>query len=87
MDDSDTLVYTADGDANAQQVKAFLDAHGIPSALRGEAARQPFPVAVDGLGAIEIHVPLELVAQARELIAEVEAGRMEIGPDIPPTSE
>jgi hypothetical protein len=81
MDDKDTRVHTVEGEFEAQQVKAFLEAHGIPCTFKGESLRKTHGLTLDGLGYVEIHVPLELVSQARELIAEVEAGRMTIGPD------
>ena len=39
MSDFDVQIYTASGETDAQQVRAFLEAHEIASELRGEALR------------------------------------------------
>lgn len=71
-----TCVKTVNGEVEAQQVKAFLNAHDIPCELRGEALRTTFGFTLDGLGVVQIHVPEEYVAQARELLARVDAGEL-----------
>ena len=78
MDDQNICVFTADGEFAAQQVKAFLAANDIPCELRGEALRKTHALTLDGLGAVRILVPAEYLNQARELLASVEAGDLEL---------
>lgn len=77
--DETTLVHRASGEIEAQQIKNFLEAHGIPSYFLGESLRKTHGLTLDGLGRVEIHVPEELAAKARELLAEVAAGAFELG--------
>lgn len=74
----DTRVATANGEFEAQQIRAFLESHGIPTQLHGEALRKTHGLTLDGLGQVEIHVPLDQVERARELLAQVEAGQLEL---------
>lgn len=73
-----TLVYQANGEIEAQQVKNFLEAHDIPCVFLGESLRKTHGLTLDGLGRVEIHVPDDLAEQARELLAEVESGAFEL---------
>ncbi len=50
-------VFVASGEAEAQQIQAFLEASGIQCALRpGTAINRPFGVTVRGLGRVEVLV-------------------------------
>jgi len=79
-----TCVFVASGEIEAQQIRAFLDAHGIPSHFRGEALRKTHGLTLDGLGMVEILVPGEFVEQARELLASAAAGELAITSDDEP---
>ena len=59
-------------------MRAFLEAHGIPTVVRGEALRKTHAFVLDGLGAVEIMVAPNHAADARDLIARVESGELEI---------
>ena len=72
--DDVTLVYTASGEIEAQQVKAFLEANGIPSIFVGESLRMTHGLTLDGLGRVDIHVPGQHVERARDLLSRVDAG-------------
>ena len=74
----ETRVATANGEFEAQQIRAFLETHDIPSQLHGEALRKTHGLTLNGLGSVEIHVPLDCVERARALLAQVEAGQMEL---------
>ena len=76
-----TCVFVAAGEIEAQQIRAFLDAHGIPSQFRGEALRKTHGLTLDGLGQVEILVPEEFVEQARELLASADAGELALDDD------
>ena len=81
MESGGTCVFVAAGEIEAQQIRAFLDAHGIPSRFRGEALRKTHGLTLDGLGQVEILVPEEFVEQARELLASADAGELAIEDD------
>ena len=54
---ADWVVLTvAQGQFEENQLRAFLDAHGIPTQVKGEALRNTHGLTVDGLGAVEILV-------------------------------
>ena len=68
LTDDPVTVYTAQGEAEAQVIRSFLDSHGITSCLRGESLRLTHGFTLDGLGQVEVQVPSSLAQQARELI-------------------
>ena len=74
MKTDENCVYKTNGDIEAQQIKAFLAAHGIPCEFRGEALRMTHGFTLDGLGVVRICVPESMVEQARELLARAESG-------------
>jgi hypothetical protein len=75
-------VFTANGEIQAQQVRAFLEAAGIPSELRGEALRNTHGITLDGLGTVEIVVSNEDADRARELLASAERGEFRIADEV-----
>lgn len=81
MKDQDTVVGTADGEIQAQQIRAFLEAHGIACAFRGESLRLTHGLTVDGLGKVDIVVADEDAERARALLAEAEAGALRLDDD------
>ena len=59
------------GRLNAELLESFLEANGIDVELIQEAAgRSLFPVTVDGLGLVQVFVPKEKLAEARELMGD-----------------
>ena len=64
------------GDVEEQQVRSFLEAHGITTAVRGEALRKTQGFILDGLGEVAIEVAAEHAEHARELLAAVDRGEM-----------
>lgn len=77
----ESCVHKTNGEAEAQQIKALLEANDIPCVLRGESVRMTHGFTLDGLGVVRICVPPELADRARELIAAAEAGDLRLGPD------
>jgi hypothetical protein len=73
-----TCVYTAEGEVEAQQIRSFLEAHGIPCAFHGESLRKTHGLTLDGLGQVDIHVPEEFLEQAKELLAKADAGELSL---------
>lgn len=63
-------VYQSQGIWAAEVVKAKLEANGIPVLLRYESVGQIIGITVDGLGRVEVHVPLEFEQDALDLIEE-----------------
>jgi hypothetical protein len=78
MPEKETCVYTAEGEVEAQQIRAFLEANDIPCVFHGEALRKTHGLTLDGLGAVEIHVPRGYVEQAKELLAKADAGELRL---------
>ena len=71
-------VYVASGEMQAQQIHAFLEAAGIPTAFRGEALRNTHGLTLDGLGRVEILVRDVDVARAKQLLADADAGKFRL---------
>jgi hypothetical protein len=68
------VVSTVQGQFTEQQIRAFLEAHGIPTHVRGETLRTTHGISVDGIGAVEILVASNLANEARELLARADRG-------------
>ncbi|MFV2071610.1 MAG: hypothetical protein ACC742_03030 [Thermoanaerobaculales bacterium] len=81
MSDQQIVVFTAQGEVEERQVRAFLAAHEIPTTVRGEALRHTHAFVLDGLGAVEIMVATELEDEARRLLDEVERGEFALPDD------
>jgi hypothetical protein len=77
-------VFVANGEAQGQQVRAFLEAAGIGTVVRGESLRHTHGLTLDGLGAVEILVDDADVEQARALLASAEAGWFRLNDDADP---
>lgn len=65
-------VYESQGIFGAEVVKAKLEANGIPVLLKYESVGQIFGLTVDGLGRVEVHVPVEYAEEALDLVDEDE---------------
>jgi hypothetical protein len=81
MDRPPRTVFIANGEIQAQQVRAFLEAAGIPSALRGESVRHTHGLTLDGAGAVHILVGEADAEQARSLLESAEAGAFTLQDD------
>ncbi len=80
MTDS-VVVHTAQGEIEEQQVRSFLEAHGIPTSVWGEALRKTHGFILDGLGEVQILVAAEHAEAARQLLDAVERGEMHLDED------
>jgi hypothetical protein len=65
-------VYSSMGMLRAQVMRGKLEANGVPVFLKYESVGQVFGLTVDGLGLVEVKVPVELAEAARALIREDE---------------
>jgi len=79
MPESYVAVSTVQGQFAEEQLRAFLEANGIPTEVRGETLRTTHGLSLDGLGAVEILVPADQADEARELLARAESGELRIG--------
>lgn len=74
-------VFVANGEVLGQQVRAFLEAAGIATVVRGEALRHTHGLTLDGLGAVQIFVAETDVERARSLLDSAEAGEFRLTDD------
>lgn len=74
-------VFVANGQDEANQIVAFLEAAGIASALRGESTTKTHGFTVDGLGRLEVLVTESDEQQARALLTSAAAGEFQLGED------
>lgn len=63
-------VYESQGAFPAEVVKAKLEANGIPALLKWESVGRIIGITVDGLGRVEVHVPVQFEEEARLLVRE-----------------
>ena len=77
-------VSTVQGQFAEEQVRAFLEANGIPTQVRGETLRTTYGIAIDGLGSVDILVPQERADEARDLLAHAERGDLALAVDQEP---
>jgi hypothetical protein len=81
MDEPLVTVHAAQGEVEEQQVRSFLEAHGIATSVRGEALRKTHGLVLDGLGEVQILVAREQAGHARELLAAVARGELRLEAD------
>jgi hypothetical protein len=79
-------IFIANGEIHAHQVRAFLEAAGISSELRGESLRKTHGLTLDGLGTVEIVVAEVDEDRARALLASAEGGEFRLDDDTPASS-
>jgi len=75
------LVYISQGPLQAEVMKGKLEAAGIPVLLRYEAIGRILGLTVDGLGRVEVLVPPEFEAAARDILEEQEISAWEDAQD------
>ncbi len=71
-------VFVAAGETEAQQVRSFLEANGIPVLERGEALRFTHGFTMDGLGQVELQVPEDMAERARQLLERADGGEFRL---------
>jgi hypothetical protein len=61
------------GRLEADMIKSYLEAEGIPVELFQEAVgHHAFPTTIDGLGRVQLFVPKEKIEEARKLLEALE---------------
>ena len=68
----------AQGEAEANIIRAFLESNGIRTHVKGEALRTVYGLTMNGLGHVEIQVAPTDEAYARELMEKVDSGELEL---------
>ena len=81
MTEEYVVVSTVQGQFAEAQVRGFLEAHGIPTEVRGETLRRTHAIFIDGIGAVEILVPRDWADSARTLLARAEHGDFKLAED------
>ena len=84
MTEDYVVVSTVQGQFTEQQIRAFLEAHGIATRVKGETLRTTHGISVDGLGAVEILVERSSADEARDLLARAERGELALKADEEP---
>ena len=77
-------VSTVQGQVAEGQVRAFLEAKGIPTRVRGETLRTTHGISIDGLGRVEILVPADRADEARDLLEQADTGALSLVADQDP---
>lgn len=67
----------APGDLQAEILKGFLEAQGIPVWLSQEGAGRAYGIGVGELGRVQILVPTHYLEQARAVMNDYYAGKFE----------
>ena len=76
------MVQTAEGQIEANIFKSLLDAAGILNFLSQEGAGRAYGLGVGQLGRVEILVPEDRAAEARELLDQYYRGELEEEDDL-----
>lgn len=79
-------VYVASGHPEAYVIRGHLESEGIPAILGYESVGLVYGFTVDGLGQVEVRVPIALAQQARDILAAGE-GESTKSPDQAPNRE
>jgi len=77
-------VSTVQGQFAEEQVRAFLEANGVPTEVRGETLRTTYGISVDGIGRVEILVPVDRADEARDLLKQADTGALSLAVDQDP---
>jgi len=77
----DEVVYVADGMLEAESVKLLLESFGITAYLNQESAGTAYGLTVGILGQVDVTVPPAQLEDAKQIIADMEAGKLEASND------
>lgn len=72
----DEVVYVADGMLQAESIRIMLESFGITAFVNQESAGTTYGLTVGFLGEVEVIVPLDQVAEAKKIIADMEDGKL-----------
>lgn len=71
--------HSASGALQANLIKSLLEAAGITVLLSAESAGAVIGLTMGALGTVDVWVPSERLAEARQMIAQVESAGDEVG--------
>ncbi len=63
-------IYKACGQPEAEIIKGRLNVENIPAVLKYESLGSVYGLTIDGLGQVEVLVPLKYAEQAREILSQ-----------------
>jgi Putative prokaryotic signal transducing protein len=66
-------IYTALGRMEAEIVRGRLEAEQIPAMIAYESVGQVFGLTMDGLGQVQVKVPEQFAAAARQIVGDSES--------------
>jgi len=76
-------VYKACGQPEAEIIRGHLSVEDIPAILKYESLGNVYGLTLDGLGQVEVQVPLSLAEKAREIINQA----VDLEAECPDTTE
>jgi len=79
MSDPLTVICTVEGRLEAERIRSYLEAQGIPAMVSQEGAGQVYGLTLGLLGEADVLVPAALAAQAKALLAALPSGEPESG--------
>ncbi len=71
------VVYSVAGRLEAERIRSWLEAEGIPAMVSQEGAGGVYALTVGILGLAEVLVPASRAAEAQALLAAMESGDLE----------
>jgi hypothetical protein len=77
MSDPLVVVCTVSGRLEAERIKSWLEAEGIPAMVSQEGAGQAYGLAVGLLGDADVLVPAARAAEAEAWLAAMRSGEMQ----------
>ena len=83
MSDALVVVYSAAGRLEAERVKSWLEAEGIPAMVSQEGAGEVYGLAVGMLGIADVLVPASRAEEAKAWLAAMQSGELEKETDTP----
>jgi hypothetical protein len=79
MSDPLVVVCTVDGRLEAERIKSWLEAEGIPAMVSQEGAGQVYGLGVGYLSQADVLVPAARAAEAEALVAAMRSGELDSG--------
>lgn len=87
MPEDYVVVYVANGQLEGQMIRAFLESHGIQVLAYEESVGMTYGLTITPLGQVDIRVPADQAEEARQILADMQAGKYELPPDAEPSPE
>lgn len=77
MPEDYVVVYVANGQLEGQMIRAFLESKGIRVVAYEESVGLTYGLTITPLGQVDIHVPEAQAEEARQILADMQAGKYE----------